>query len=51
MTLQEVAQVRVVVLLSIVAAEEAGNLVLLVVLGIENRVVSRAHATLVVEVL
>lgn len=50
-TLQEVAQVRVVVLLSVVTAEETGNLVLLVVLCIENRVVTRADATLVVKVL
>ena len=49
--LQEVTQVRVVVRLSIVPSKKTGDLVLLLVLRVENRVVARADARLVVQVL
>ena len=38
--LQEIAEVRVVVCLSIVPPEKTGDLILLVMLGVENRVIS-----------
>ena len=44
MALQEVAQVRVVICLSIVSAQEAGNLVLRLVLRVENGIVTRADS-------
>ena len=50
MALQEVAEVRVVVRLSLVPPEKTGNLILLVMLSIENRVISGCSG-LVVEVL
>lgn len=49
--LQEVAEVRVVVRLSIVPPKKTGDLVLLMVLRVENRVVPGADAGLVVQVL
>ena len=48
--LQEIAEVRVVVCLTLVPPEKTGNLILLVMLGVENRVISGSSG-LVVEVL
>lgn len=49
-TLQEIAQVRVIVCFALVFAEEAGNLILLRIVRVEYRILSRRPA-LIIEIL